>query len=79
MAHVGGQERKLVENVVALLVPLIEPGDGEGMAQVVQSRPAATRLSHAAVRQKELKALVDAGLAVFSSGIAEERFLRLSG
>ena len=61
MAHIGGQPREFVEDIVALLVPLVEPMHGEGVAQVMEARVAAAGLGQAA-SEKNLTILpLDAG------------------
>ena len=37
MPHIGGKPRESVEDIAALLMPLVEPVHGEGVAQVVDA------------------------------------------
>ena len=73
MAHVGGEDGKLVQDIVAFLVPLVKPMDGEGVAQVMEARPRDAGFCEAAAATDVVEKRQDIGVGERAVGVTEER------
>ena len=78
MPHVGRQQGELIEDIMALLVPLIEPMDGEGMPEIVDARDAVSMLGlcQATADQDRAESLSHEAVFAFSCPITEKWICR---
>lgn len=73
VAHEGGEVGELVQGIGAVLVPLVEAVDSEGVAEIVDARPVG--LGESGFAKQSAKEIEDAAGGEFAVLVAEEEVI----